>query len=91
MTGIRCAANANPALCCTPGAWEQLAEMGERGFRTYGEPLPEEVIAVAAARGIEPHALDHHVEGVHGVEPHDMRYPEAVKAAAACLTKGECE
>jgi hypothetical protein len=65
--------------------------MGESGFRSYGEPLPEEVIDVAAGHGIDPHALDSHVEGVHGCEPHDAGYREAVQVAARCLANGGCE
>jgi hypothetical protein len=82
---------ADPALCCLPGAWERMAAMGEHGFRAYGEPLPEAVIEVAAVRGIEPHALDWHVEAIHGWEPHDVGYRDHVGAAAECLASGGCD
>lgn len=82
---------ADPALCCLPGAWDRMAAMGEHGFRHHGEPLPEAVINVAAERGIEPHALDRHVEAVHGWEPHDPGYGDHVVVAAECLAGGGCD
>jgi hypothetical protein len=41
--------------------------------------------------GIEPHALDWHVEAVHGCEPHDRGYAEAVELAARCMLAGGCD
>lgn len=89
MTGC-CSAGNDPALCCTPGAWERLGAMGEGGFRAYGEPLPPEVVEVAAANGLDPHGLASHVEGDHGWEPHDSGYAVAVSGAAFCLASGGC-
>lgn len=88
---VRCSAGNDPALCCTPGAWERLGGMGEAGFRVYGEPLPEEVVAVAATNGLDPHVLADHVEAVYGWEPHDAVYGTAVSTAAFCLASGGCE
>jgi hypothetical protein len=64
---------------------------GEGAFRAHGEPLPQPVIDVAAARGIDPHTLDWHVEAVHGWEPHDLGYRDRVGEAAGCLAAGGCE
>ncbi len=88
MTTPRCAAGADPTTCCTPGAWERMATLGLGAWHTLGEPLPEQVIDVAAQLGVEPHALDYHVEGVHGYEPHDTGYRDAVEQAARCLLEG---
>ncbi len=90
MTTTHCTAG-NPELCCQPGAWQRMTAMGEHGFRTYGEPLPEAVIDLAASHRIDPHALDWHVEAVHGWEPHDADYRTHVTAAVACLLDGGCE
>lgn len=49
-----------------------------------GEPLPAEVLAVTEVLGLDPGVLDWHVEAVHGHEPHDEGYEEAVWAAAEC-------
>ncbi len=68
-----------------------MQAMGIAAWYTLGEPLPKEIIDVAAGLGVEPHALDHHVEGVHGVEPHDRGYRDAVELAARCLLDGGCE
>lgn len=83
----RCAGGADPAHCCVGDPW---ADLDIAYVRTYGEPLPPAVITVAAERGVEPHALDHHVEGIHGVEPHDLGYADAVSQAADCLLRGGC-
>lgn len=91
MTTATACTSPDPSLCCQPGAWERLQAMGESGFRAYGEPLPFDVIDVAARRGVDPHALDHHVEGVHGWEPHDVGYRDRVGDAAECLLAGGCE
>lgn len=85
MTDLTCSVGNNPALCCTLGAWGRLQAMGEAGFRAHGEPLPQAVIDVAAERGVDPHALDEHVEAVHGWEPHDVGYADRVGEAADCL------
>lgn len=90
MTATQCIGS-DPTLCCLPGAWQRMQALGESGFRAYGEPLPVDVIDVAAARGGEPHALDWHVEAVHGWEPHDTGYRERVGEAADCLLAGGCE
>ena len=89
-TNTGCSAGNDPALCCTPGAWERLQAMGESGIRAHGEPLPPVVVEVAAANGLDPHALGHHVEAEHGWEPHDAGYGTAVSAAAFCLMSGGC-
>ncbi len=89
-TAAGCTA-ADPALCCLPGAWARIGALGEHGFRAHGEPLPEAVINTAADRGVEPHALNWHVEAVHGWEPHDAGYDDHVVAAAECLAAGGCE
>lgn len=49
-----------------------------------GEPLPVEVTAVAEVLGLDPDALDWHVEAVHGREPHDEGYEDYVWSAAQC-------
>jgi hypothetical protein len=87
---VRCSAGNDSALCCTPGVWGRLQAMGEAGLRALGEPLPDAVMDVAASRGLDPHELDHHVEGEHGWEPHDTGYATAVSAAAFCLASGGC-
>lgn len=50
----------------------------------HGEPRPPEVEAVASVLGLDPEALWDHVEGIHGWEPHDEGYEDAVWAAAEC-------
>jgi hypothetical protein len=91
MTDQTCSAGNQPDLCCLPGAWGRLHKMGPMAFYLHGEPLPEPVADIAAGRGIDPHTLDHHVEGVHGWEPHDVGYPSRVGEAADCLASGGCE
>jgi hypothetical protein len=78
----------DPALCCQPGAWDRMGAMGEHGFRAHGEPLPPEVADIAAAEGVDPHDLDHHVEAIHGWEPHDEGYGAAVAASVECVKNG---
>lgn len=56
-----------------------------------GEPIPDEVIQVAELYKLNPKDLDWHVEAIHGWEPHDLRYFEAVYQAAECLAEGGCE
>lgn len=48
------------------------------------DALPPPVTAVASVLGLDPYALDWHVEAEHGWEPHDEGYEDAVWAAAAC-------
>jgi hypothetical protein len=81
-------AGTGAARCCVGDPW---ADLDIAYVRTYGEPLPPAVIAVAAECGADPHALDWHVEAVHGWEPHNTGYAEAVAAAADCLAGGGCE
>lgn len=42
------------------------------------------VAAVAAKYGIPADDLDWHLEAVHGWEPHDAGYPDAIEAVARC-------
>lgn len=49
-----------------------------------GEPMPAKVLAAAEVLGLEPGALDWHVEALHGHEPHDEGYEEAVWRTAEC-------
>jgi len=49
-----------------------------------GEPRPYEITAVASVLSLDPEALWDHVGGIHGWEPHDVGYEDAVWAAAAC-------
>ena len=84
-TEIKCAAGNDPTRCCVGDPWAGLNPYVEQ------EPLDSSVIFVAAERGVEPHALDHHVEAVHGWEPHDVGYAQAVAAAAQCMLSGGCE
>lgn len=82
--GPRCSAGNDPARCCVGDPWAD--------FSPYDvEPLPSAVIRVAAQRGVDPHALDQHVEAIHGWEPHDAGYGDHVAAAADCLLAGGCE
>jgi hypothetical protein len=80
----RCSAGNDPERCCVGDPWANINPY-------YDDPLPSAVIQIAARHGVEPHILDHHVEGVHGWEPHDVGYDTAVEAAAACLLAGGCE
>lgn len=77
----------DPALCCLPGAWDRMATL-PHGFMVHGEPLPPEVADIAAAEGVDPHRLDHHVEAIHGWEPHDEGYAQAVAASVECVKNG---
>lgn len=79
----RCKAGNDPARCCVGNPWDTHT-MHEP------EPLDEAVIAVAAERDVDPHALDDHVTAVHGWEPHDVGFDQAVTIAAYCLIRGEC-
>lgn len=49
---------------------------------------PPYVTAVAAMFGVDGGALWDHVEGVHGWEPHDDGYGQAVWAALWCTSHG---
>lgn len=61
-------------------------EAAQDGLRMalMGEGCPPEVTAVASVLGMNPDRLWTHVEGVHGREPHDEGYEDAVWAAAGC-------
>jgi hypothetical protein len=48
-----------------------------------GQPFPV-VVAVAEVCGLGVRDLDMHVEGLHGWEPHDSGYEDAVWVAAQC-------
>jgi len=85
----RCVAGLPPAVCCVGRPWDAPGLVGQ--VMIWGEPVPQAIIDEAAEQGLEPHALAHHVEGVHGWESHDAGYGEAVKAAARCLLDGGCE
>lgn len=88
VSAVHCSAGNDPARCCVGDPWAGLDETSARHF---GEPLPPDVIQVAAERGIDPHELDHHVEAVHGWEPHDTGYANQVANAADCMASGGCE
>lgn len=47
--------NGVPALCCLPGAWDWYCT-GDNA-RCGEEPLPEQVIDIAAAANVDPHRL----------------------------------
>jgi hypothetical protein len=79
----RCSAGNDPSSCCAGDPWVSFTGHSS-------EPLAPDVIRVAAELGIDPHVLDLHVEEVHGWEPHDDGYAEAVGRAARCLAVGEC-
>ena len=49
---------------------------------------PPQVTAVAEVLGLDPDKLWEHVEGIHGWEPHDEGYEDAVWAAAECTEHG---
>ncbi len=85
---VRCVAGSEAARCCVGDPWADVTEMS---LYVFGEPLPAAVIRAAAEQGVEPHALDQHVEGVHGVEPHNDGYAEAVISAARCVKAGGCD
>lgn len=73
------------ALPVAEAAWTE-AELYDA--RTLPPPV---VSAVASALGMDPDALWDHVEGVHGWEPHDEGYEDAVWAAAAgCELADDC-
>lgn len=84
----RCSAGKRADECCLPGAWDRITLAGLYG---HGEPLPTEVIDAAAEHDVDPHQLDWHVEAVHGWEPHDVGYADAVRASVDCLTGDNCE
>ncbi|HEY6117698.1 MAG TPA: hypothetical protein VI172_17220 [Candidatus Dormibacteraeota bacterium] len=75
----------DPALCCLPGVWDRVAV---HDVMAYGEPLPPAVADIAAAEGVDPHHLGHHVEAIHGWEPHDEGYAQAVAASVECVKNG---
>ncbi len=75
----------DPSLCCLPGAWDRATIHDIMG---HGEPLPREVADIAAAEGVDPHDLDHHVAVYHGWEPHDQGYADAVEASVECVKNG---
>ncbi len=85
----RCSAGRPPEVCCVGQPWE-APNLGLQ-IRNWGEPLYPEVIDAAVRHRLDPHALDRHVEAVHGWEPHDAGYAEAVELAAQCLLSGGCE
>lgn len=49
---------------------------------------PPVVTTVAAVLALDPEDLWDHVEGIHGWEPHDEGYEDAVWAAAECTDHG---
>jgi len=81
---VRCSAGNEAGRCCVGDPWATFSPHDV-------EPLPPAVIRVAADHGVEPHALDEHVEAIHGWEPHDVGYDAHVAAAALCLLDGGCQ
>lgn len=59
------------------------------------EPLALELYYIAQMTGLDPEALDWHVEAIHGWEKHDQGYRKALVEAAGCLVNntgcGEAE
>lgn len=56
--------------------------------------IPDEAVEAAEAAAkhdLDPAALDWHVEAVHGWEPHNDGYEDAIRQAAECLANGGCE
>jgi len=68
--------NDSATQCCLPGAWEWYCT--DNNARLYAEPLPETVIIIAHAAGVDPHRLWDELE-VDGWEAHDSGL--AVEAA----------
>lgn len=84
----RCSAGRPPLVCCVGHPWDNAGIVPQ--VRQWGEPLPQEVIDTAVKHGLDPHALDWHVDAVHGWEPHDKGYADAVAEVARCLLAGGC-
>lgn len=82
---MKCAMGNEPTRCCVGLPWYEFNP------HVDPEPLDPAVISAAAEAGVEPHALDHHVEAVHGCEPHDAGYAAGVHAAVQCMLAGGCE
>lgn len=58
----------------------------------YEEPLIDpRAEELAPVYGVDAKELDWHVEAVHGWEPHDSFYVEALHQSARCLLEGGCE
>lgn len=58
----------------------------------HEEPLIDERVSrYAEEHNIDADKLDWHLEAIHGWEPHNRGYEEAIEAAAECMTHGFCE
>jgi hypothetical protein len=86
---VTCTAGLPPQVCCVGRPWDVPDLAGQ--IARWGEPLPQTLIDVAAAYGLKPHDLEWHVEAVHGWEPSDVGYPEAVEVSAGHLLSGHCQ
>ncbi len=84
----RCAAGNVATQCCVG---DPQALLTDDDTTAPGQPLPAAVIAVAAKRGVGPHALAFHVMTVHEWQPHQPGFAGAVAEAAACIQMGGCE
>ena len=67
------------ALARAQAAWVEAELPGGAGGG-----CPPVVTAVASVLGMNSNRLWTHVEGIHGWEPHDEGYEDAVWAAADC-------
>jgi len=85
---LRCPGGRPPEMCCVGRPWE-AADLASQVLY-WGEPLPQAVIDTAVRHGLDPHALDEHVEAVHGWEPHNNGFAEAVEVAARCILADGC-
>jgi hypothetical protein len=85
---VTCTAGLPPQVCCVGRPWDVPDLAGQ--VAQWGEPLPQVVIDVAAAHGLNPHDLEWHVEAVDGFEPSDSGYAEAAGSAARHILAGGC-
>ena len=83
----RCSAGNDPELCCVGDPWNN----NRFDPRFHADPLMPSDIAAAELHELDPHDVDHHLEAIHGWEPHEPDYDEEAERAAECLCEGGCE
>lgn len=87
-TAVKCSAGRERAICCSPRAIDNLRERHGNAWVYYWHEFSDIVAVVADALGIDPHALDDHVQD-RGWEYHDRGIERAIVQGAYALLHPE--